>query len=131
MSRNAKTLVVVLAGLAGLLSVGIVVQQVQESSDLAKQRAQAEWDAQGRRLDASILEEKAKYIELVIGPMAANCFRATDGSFDAAEMVKHCGMSAPEAKRQSVRYPKLLEERDRKEKQRVANELNKLNKTPR
>jgi hypothetical protein len=44
-------------------------------------------------------------------------------------MVKLCGMTAEEAKRESVRYPKLLEKADADEARRQQRELSKLGKT--
>jgi hypothetical protein len=64
----------------------------------------------------------------VIGPTAGNCFKAIGGKWEAAEMVKHCGMTAEEAKREGVRYPKLLARTDTDEARRQRAELSKLGK---
>src|ERR1700734_3949512 len=96
-----------------LLAAMITVQQMQEDASLKDQQAKTEWDVENHRIEDRIREKGAKIVELEIGPMAAGCFLAIGDTlehakvkWDPAEMVKHCGMTAEEAKRQSLRYPR-------------------------
>jgi low affinity Fe/Cu permease len=72
--------VLITLGVLVLLFGGIIlIQNMQEDSDLKRTRAEADSAALSSRLQDELVEEKAKYVEAIIGTNAARCFRATGG----------------------------------------------------
>jgi hypothetical protein len=112
-----------------LFIIAMLVWQGMGDAALREKEAWVEAAEQSSRLQDQLIEAHAEYIEEVIGPMAASCYRATGGKWDPVEMVKHCGMTAEEAKRESMRYPKLLAKAESDEAKRHQKELLKLGKT--
>lgn len=112
-----------------LLGVFVLVENMREEADVKRSELAAESAEFSSELRDKLLEAQAEYVDVIIGPSAASCFRATGGKWDPAEMVKHCGMTAEEAKRKSVRYPKSLAQAEADETRRQQKELSKLGKT--